>query len=406
MKVFNMRRIYMVSVILASLILAGCGSSGSDTENYGGETLSETRRGASPLIEYDTLYTANPAVGVYQYDVSEGDVIITTLTVPEDKDYDLFFYDVDGKRVAQAATSGAGIDETLEYTVEKSNRLYVVIHDGIGNADTDDAGGSYGLFSTKYVPYICAGSYGGLTLNATRMGASPLVDFGTLYTGNQALGVYHYNVSDGLEIEATLTVPEDKEYNLYFYDADGNRVALAQTSGNGTDESLEYTVDNFTTLYVVVYDCEGNEFSGNSGGDYGLTLSLEAEIEVPAEIELSETAEANGDNDSAGTAQTIVNHTVVSGSLAYGTDYDDFFILDVVAGDTYDISMTDPVGVVNNFNLYLFDTNAQFIDGQQSESVEDFDQIVYTIPNGMTQLIIYVGAYNGAGDYALTVTSE
>ncbi len=254
-------------------------------------------------------------------------------------------------------------------------------------------------------------NYGGQTLSEVRRGAAAWVEFDITSEDNPAIAVYKYAVADEQEIIATLTVPGDKDYDLYLYNTDGARVAKVETSGNGVDESLEFTIDNFTTLYVVIYDGIGNSDTTNTGGNYGLILSLKAEEETPdlevpdVEIVLTETPETAGDNESAANAQEITTNTVVTGSLAYGTDYDDFYILDVVAGDTLTISLIgDNPSPTVNFNLQLFTVDSSFI--QQSENSTSTEQTVYTIPEGMDQLVVLVVAYNGAGTYELTVKSS
>ena len=142
-------RVLLTPVLLVSFLLSGCAGDSDDSSadneasaKFGGATLSALRRGAAPLIQFDSMQQANPAVGVYKYAISDGQEVVGTLVVPDDKDYDLYFYDTNGDRVAKVETEGNGIDESLEYTIAGFSILYVVIYDGIGDVN-ESGGGNY-----------------------------------------------------------------------------------------------------------------------------------------------------------------------------------------------------------------------------------------------------------------------
>lgn len=250
-------------------------------------------------------------------------------------------------------------------------------------------------------------NFGGPTLSSTRQGAAPFIQLDTLQAGNPAVGVYKYSGTDGQKLVGTLVVPDDKDYDLYFYDANGDRVAMVETSGNGVDETLEYTIDGFTTLYIVIYDGEG-DVGDNEGENYGFTLS-EQIVEEEVVVELTEVDEAAGDNGTFANAEVASVNTVISGSLnrpsltlCENVDCDDYYILDVEEGDTLTISLTGDAGT--NFDLYLYQANEAYIThSENSDSTETLD---YTVPNGTSQLYIHVLAYDGTGSYELTIESS
>lgn len=242
-----------------------------------------------------------------------------------------------------------------------------------------------------------SGEFGGPTLSSLRRGAAPLAAFDVAQQANPAVGIYKYSVSDAQEVVGTLVVPDDADYDLYFYDTDGNRVAKVETSGNGIDESLEYTIAGFSTLYVVIYDGIGG-IHNNEGSNYSFTLSLKAD---PQEIEMTEVDESTEDNETQETAEVISVNTIVSGSLFYGSDYDDFYTLDVTPGDTLNISLSWEEKPATNILLVLLSEG--FSELPLVDDSSNLKEISYTIPDGMTQLVVLANGYDGNTDYKLSI---
>jgi uncharacterized protein YfaP (DUF2135 family) len=118
-------------------------------------------------------------------------------------------------------------------------------------------------------------------------------------------------------------------------------------------------------------------------------------------VEVDETTDAN---DTAETAQTIALNTIVSGDMSYPSfggcvDCDDYYTVPVQAGDEVEVIIEGVSGT--NFDLYLYDGSSFSVYSNGGEPVE---KINYTIPEGMENLIILANAYDGTGDYTLTVT--
>ncbi len=144
--------------------------------------------------------------------------------------------------------------------------------------------------------------------------------------------------------------------------------------------------------------------TGSAGSPDNVTLTP---------IEFTEVDETASANDSAATAQAIQTNSIISGSASYQfpgagcVDCDDFYVLSVQEGDQFEISLESADGNAKNFDLYLY--NGQPIGGAtsvgSSEDGDSEERLSYTVTAGVTELIIYVYAVLGTGDYTLTVTT-
>ena len=153
-----------------------------------------------------------------------------------------------------------------------------------------------------------------------------------------------------------------------------------QTGSSDTDSTNDTTED---------YQCEAPEST--------VTYTV-PEITY---VEVSETVNAN---DSMETAQSINLNTIVSGDMSYPSfggcvDCDDYYTVPVEAGDEVEVIIAGESGT--NFDLYLYDGTGYSVYSNGGEAVE---KINYTIPSGMSNLIILANAYDGTGTYELTVT--
>jgi uncharacterized protein YfaP (DUF2135 family) len=122
------------------------------------------------------------------------------------------------------------------------------------------------------------------------------------------------------------------------------------------------------------------------------------------EITYSEVNETSAANDDSADAQSIALNTIVSGDMSYPSmggcvDCDDYYAVAVQPGDEVEVIIAGEAGT--NFDLYLYDGTGFNVYSNGGDPVE---KINYTIPTGMTELIILANAYDGTGDYTLTVT--
>lgn len=126
------------------------------------------------------------------------------------------------------------------------------------------------------------------------------------------------------------------------------------------------------------------------------------------EIQYTEVDEGSAANDSRATAQTLQSNTILTGQGSYEfpgagcVDCDDFFAMTVSEGDELQFELTTPQGMTAF--IYLYNDNgstpvAYNEDGEYEKRLE------YTVPSGLTNLVIYISTYQGTGDYELTITT-
>jgi uncharacterized protein YfaP (DUF2135 family) len=122
------------------------------------------------------------------------------------------------------------------------------------------------------------------------------------------------------------------------------------------------------------------------------------------EITYTEVDETTDANDASVDAQSIALNTIVTGDMSYPSmggcvDCDDYYSVAVQPGDEVEVIIAGEAGT--NFDLYLYDGSGFNVYSNGGDPVE---KVNYTIPTGMTELIILANAYDGTGDYTLTVT--
>lgn len=237
-----------------------------------------------------------------------------------------------------------------------------------------------------------AQTFGEATLSSARRNAAPLVEFDTTYKYDYFLGVYKYTVTQGDQVVGTVKMPDDKDYDLYFYDTSGNRVAFIETEGKGEDETLSYTVGDFTTLYVVAYDPDADE---DSTTEYELLMRRSSQV---SEVEPNDTFE---------TAQIISgSYITITGAVGQDLDsLDDYFSFAVTEGDTINISfdvdfIESGFGSISLYN----DTDEINAVAQDADISGDSPSgsFSHTVGTGINNVIIFVQMLSST-TYSMTV---
>lgn len=236
-------------------------------------------------------------------------------------------------------------------------------------------------------------TFGEATLSATRRNAAPLVQFDTVYKYDYFLGVYKYAVTPGDNVVGTVKMPNDKDYDLYFYDTSGDRVAFIETAGAGVDETLSYTVGDFNTLYVVVYDPDADEDS-----------TTEFELLMRNSTQITEIEPNDGPGDDS---QTITgNYVTITGTV--GQDIpstDDYFSFAVNEGDTVSVDFS------MNFTEPGFGSLSLYADTDEANSVAADNEVddespsgsfSYTVGTGISKVDLWVNMLIEAS-YTITV---
>lgn len=256
--------------------------------------------------------------------------------------------------------------------------------------DTLDLSSIEGSPNCASIQNLRGNSYGGTSLDSVRRGSAAVAVFDTTYSYECFLGVYKYAVTADQEIIASVTVPEDKDYNLYFYNAAGTRVASSENQGKGVDESINYKVtsSDSTPLYVQVYDQ-----LASSTTRFELLLRGSS---IVAEQE---------DNDTNGTAQALTGtYVTVTGEI---DDIGDYFKIPVTTGKQ--IKVTANATLAQGEQLYVtlssVDESVQFAQIDlytESQSAEMSDSATYTITAGTDEVLIWVDSIFNL-NYSFTV---
>ena len=235
-----------------------------------------------------------------------------------------------------------------------------------------------------------------VSLSTTRINAAARTTVNTELTFDNALAVWRMPVSVGQELTAQMTVPDDKDYNIAFFDGSGNKLACADTEGNGVDETLEYTVASISEIWVKVW-------TPALPSRTAFTLTMVA----PVATEITD----DEPNDTPATAQVVSeSFTTVDGTLdTDNSDADDYYKYTVSEGDvvTINASVTDDgasliyVALVDSDDTILEENNEQVVHyfGENEMSTS----LTYTVPAATTEVYVWMAAQPGTGTYSLQV---
>ena len=236
-----------------------------------------------------------------------------------------------------------------------------------------------------------------VSLSTTRINAAARTTLNTELTFTNALAVWRMPVSIDQDLVADMTVPDDKDYNIAFFDGTGNKLACSDTTGNGVDETINYTVaSGIEEIWVKVWT---PELASRSA----FTLIVEA----PVLVTINDTEP----NDTPATAQVITDTwTTVDGSLdTDNSDADDYYKYSVSEGDVVIITGTVDDDGASLIYVALADSDSNVLeeDGNQvshyfSEPEPDAS-LTYTVPAGVTEVYVWMAAQPGIATYNKTV---
>ena len=235
-----------------------------------------------------------------------------------------------------------------------------------------------------------------VSLSTTRINAAARTTVNTELTFDNALAVWRMPVTVGQELTADLTVPEDKDYNIAFFDGSGNKLACADTEGNGVDETLEYTVASISEIWVKVWTPALPSRSA-------FTLTMIA----PVAVEITD----DEPNNTPATAQVVSeSFTTVDGTLdSDNSDADDYYKYSVSEGDVVTINASATDDGASLIYVALTDSDDTVLE-QNSEPVSHYfgenemsTTLTYTVPAATTELYVWMAAQPGTGSYTLEV---
>ena len=236
-----------------------------------------------------------------------------------------------------------------------------------------------------------------VSLSAGRIAAAARTTLGTELIFTQALAVYRIPVTEGQEVTADLTVPDDKDYNMAFFNSSGSLLACTDTEGNGVDETLDYEVSGVTEIWVKVWTP-----ALPSDSAFSLIVSV-----PPVAIEVAE-AEPN---DTAATAQLVSeSFTFVNGTLdTDASDSDDYFKHTVSEGDVVEITASSTDDGASLIYIALVDADDNVLSEGDTELSYYFTEeapsttLTYTVPAATTEIFVWMAAIPGVASYSVQV---
>ena len=235
-----------------------------------------------------------------------------------------------------------------------------------------------------------------VSLSTTRINAAARTTVNTELAFDNALAVWRMPVSTGQELTAEMNVPADKDYNIAFFDGSGNKLACADTEGNGVDETLEYTVASISEIWVKVWTP-----ALPSRSAFTLTMV------TPVATEITD----DEPNDTPATAQVVSeSFTTVDGTLDSGnSDADDYYKYSVSEGDVVTINASATDDGASLIYVALTDSDSTVLE-QSSEPVSHYfgenemsTTLTYTVTAATTEVYVWMAATPGTGTYTLEV---
>lgn len=168
---------------------------------------------------------------------------------------------------------------------------------------------------------------------------------------------------------------------VVFHGTRGYKADMIDGSFNeDSTESLEIVAWESSMYLIQVYSYEGT-------GGFTLDIGTSAPVDID-----------DGDNDFA-SATRITSSGTLEGTLDANYDVDDYYKVDLDAGDFLDVELSVPID--SDFDLYIYDENEEDVDC--SNDVIGDEHVGLTVEMAGTY---YIDAwvYEGMGDYVLRVS--
>lgn len=274
--------------------------------------------------------------------------------------------------------------------------LPVIVSTMLAACAGDDADSSDTVVAPESAGATSLEDCSNVSLSTTRINAAARTTVNTELTFDNALAVWRMPVSVGQELTAQMTVPDDKDYNIAFFDGSGNKLACADTEGNGVDETLEYTVASISEIWVKVWTPALPSRSA-------FTLTMVA----PVATEITD----DEPNDTPATAQVVSeSFTTVDGTLdTDNSDADDYYKYTVSEGDVVTINASVTDDGASLIYVALSDSDSTVLEENSEQVVHYFGEnemstsLNYTVPAATTEVYVWMAAQPGTGTYSLEV---
>jgi len=236
---------------IAAFALVGCGSDddSSDTETVTSDTVSletcqdvsldELRIFSAAQTTLNTELTFSQALAVYKFPVVAGQDITAELTVPDDKDYNMALFDDEGTKLGCSDTAGFGEDETIEYTVEGIEMLYVKVWTAASPTSSE-------FFLTLSTP-----------VEAELTEEEPNDSLETAQVISESFSTIEGTVNDG----------NDDEYDYFQYTVAEDDIVTVSATVDGDNIAGLISTGLFDQANQQIYVDENNENTDSSGDD-------------------------------------------------------------------------------------------------------------------------------------------
>lgn len=124
--------------------------------------------------------------------------------------------------------------------------MTTIIRFSVSDTGASDNADDSGVIAPESPTAISLETCSNVSLSSARISAAARTTLGTELVFTKALAVYRIPVTEGQDVTADLNVPDDKDYNIAFFNGSGSLLACEDTEGNGVDEMLEYEISGVT----------------------------------------------------------------------------------------------------------------------------------------------------------------
>ncbi len=317
---------------------------------------------------------------VYAISLTQGDRITATLTGADGTDFDLSLYGLGATSVdanVPLAYSGTGTyPEQISYDIPMSGVYYL---------DADALFSGPGTYTIDYSVGPGVMPEADRDIPGVTLPASPFS--GSLDALADQHDVNKVHLLPGQKLIAQLTGDAGTDFDLYLFGPSATSVITAAPVRWSTEakypELIAFTATEEGDYYLDLFALDG-------AGGYTVSYTIQNGVSL------------DGDGDVPG-KPLPVSHTVTS-TLDALDDLDDVYAIDLVAGQSIQVTMTADA-TTTDFDLRLFKPGTETIYGNEAfvaSSVSSGYPEVLTYEAGVTnKFFLDVSAYAGAGEYQL-----
>ena len=382
--------------------------SGRDAGNTTATAVNLTGPGTYKGYVHDT----NDITDAFALNLSSGTGVYASLAMPALTDYDLLLYN----NVPSVVNTSAGVVSPEVVSSNGTNitngMVYIVVESfsgagaytlvistfstnssgGSGNSSGNNTSGNTTTGQNDAGSGRDAGNSTTTAVNLTAAGAY----IGYVHDANDILDAYAFNLSSGLGIYATLTMPTGSDFDLLLWN--GNQ-SLVNYSLLYNPESVSSNGTNITAgmIYITVEAYIGS-------GNYTLTITTFPTSGGGGQTGPSGQNDAGSGRDAGNSTTTAVNLTAARAYTGYVHDTNDWidvysFLLPNTTG-LY-ATLTMPTG--NDYDLFLWNGNQSLVNYSLLYNPE----VVSSNGTNITAGIVYITieSYIGSGNYTLTIST-